>query len=296
MDKPLVTVAIPFYNNAATLCEAVQSVFAQTYTSWELLLIDDGSTDHSLSLVREIADPRVRVFHDGTNRGLIARLNQIPQWAQGQYIARMDGDDMMLPHRLEKQVAWMEAHPHYQGVDAAAYSIDQSNNPIGVRGLSPIAQDPRDILKHCRSIHGTVLAKAQWFAGHPYDPRFLRAEDYELWCRTAPDHDFGRVQEPLYLLREGKVSISNYCKSMKTLRKIFRQYGPVYMQDGAWRKEIIKTYGKEMLYRFAGILGWQDRLSARRNQSLNLPQQQDVKAAIALIQQQVVPGLKVPLP
>src|SRR5438309_10301144 len=89
-----VSIGIPFLNARRFLADAVRSVFAQTCDDWELLLVDDGSTDGSLDVVRSIDDPRVRVISDGTNRGLCARLNQIASLARGKYLARMDADDL----------------------------------------------------------------------------------------------------------------------------------------------------------------------------------------------------------
>jgi glycosyltransferase involved in cell wall biosynthesis len=271
--------------------EAVQSVFAQDYPHWELLLIDDGSNDGSLQLVERINDPRVRLIHDGVNRGLISRLNQIPTLAQGHYIARMDGDDMMLPNRISEQVDFLEQNKQWMGVDSAAYTIDQSNHAIGIRGQDPMPTDPFYILTHCRSIHGTVLARAEWFLQNPYDPRFVRAEDYELWCRTALNKDFGRIQKPLYLLREGQVSISNYKKSMHTLRKIFEQYGPLYTSSLIWKKEKAKTYLKTWMYQLFGLMGQQHQLSSRRNRPLSVEEKEEVKQIIFQIKNQPIPGI-----
>src|SRR4030066_138114 len=94
MSGPLVTVGIPFFNNQDTLPDAIRSIFAQSFQDWELLLLDDGSTDGSLQIAQSIDDPRVRVISDGCNRKLPARLNQIIDLARGQYIARMDADDL----------------------------------------------------------------------------------------------------------------------------------------------------------------------------------------------------------
>src|SRR5690349_10645893 len=108
---PLVTVGIPFFNNASSLSDALRSIFAQTFTDWELILADDGSTDESLSIARSVRDPRVMVMSDGGNRGLVFRLNQITSAARGKYIARMDADDLSHPARLQRQVSLLERDP-----------------------------------------------------------------------------------------------------------------------------------------------------------------------------------------
>src|SRR5690606_12105870 len=87
--KPVVTIGIPFFNPGPLIEDAVRSVFSQTFSDWELILLDDGSTDESLRRVQQIRDPRVKVYSDGRNKGLVTRLNEITQLASGKYLARM---------------------------------------------------------------------------------------------------------------------------------------------------------------------------------------------------------------
>src|SRR5690554_4188978 len=94
-DLPSVSIGIPFFNAEAYLLDAIKSVFAQTHQNWELILLDDGSTDRSLEIARSIDDPRVRVYSDGQNKHLAARLNEIARLARYEYLARMDADDLM---------------------------------------------------------------------------------------------------------------------------------------------------------------------------------------------------------
>lgn len=265
MNTPLVTIAIPFYNNENTLEDAVKSVFAQTFHDWELLLLNDGSTDGSMQRVNKVRDSRIRVIDDSQNRGLIYRLNQVSALARGKYIARMDADDLMMPERIAKQVAFMVMHPEMDLVDTAAYTIDELNNPVGKRGAEPIQVDAKHVLKHALLLHASILGKKEWFQNNPYDPAYERAEDYELWCRTYKYANFGRIHEYLYIIREGKVNVKNYLASMRTLRKIFSVYGRNELSYYSRYLEILKTYLKSFLYLFMGGLNKQDMLSARRN-------------------------------
>src|SRR5512138_427624 len=105
-----VSIGIPFYNPGRAFEKAVRSVFSQTHADWELILMDDGSSDGSLELARSITDPRVRVLSDGANRGLCARLNQIAREARHGLLCRMDADDVMHPDRLHRQVEELTAH------------------------------------------------------------------------------------------------------------------------------------------------------------------------------------------
>ena len=99
-----ITIGIPFYNAEVYLADAIRSIFAQTYQEWELILVDDGSTDSSLEIARSVKDSRVRVIADGVNRRLPYRLNQITAEAKYDLIGRMDADDIISPVRFEKQL------------------------------------------------------------------------------------------------------------------------------------------------------------------------------------------------
>src|SRR5215207_5701854 len=121
---PRVTIGLPFYNAANTLASAVRSVFAQTYHDWELILVNDGSSDRSLEIADAVKDPRIRVMSDGRNKGLAARLNEITSSACGRYIARMDADDLMHPDRLARQVALLQTRPRVDVVGTATYATD----------------------------------------------------------------------------------------------------------------------------------------------------------------------------
>ncbi len=284
MKTPLVTIAIPFYNNENTLNDAVKSVFAQTFGDWELLLLNDGSTDQSVQLVREVHDSRVRIIDDHQNRGLIYRLNQVSTLARGKYIARMDADDLMMPDRIAKQVDFMIRYPEMDLVDTAAYTIDELNNPVGKRGAEPIRVDKNNVLKQALLLHASILGKREWFVNNLYDPGYKRAEDYELWCRTYKYATFGRIPEHLYIIREGKVNVKNYLASMNTLRKIFFVYGKRELSYYSLYWEVLKTYLKSFAYLFMGMFNKQDVLSARRNIPLSVEEKQLLREKIQEIQ------------
>ena len=122
----MVTIGLPFYNAEKYLALAIESVLQQTYTNWELLLLDDGSTDNSLSIAQSYAqkDSRIKVISDGKNKNLATRLNELPSLAQGLYLARMDADDIMLPARIERQLAVLKAHPEIDVLGTNAYIIN----------------------------------------------------------------------------------------------------------------------------------------------------------------------------
>lgn len=269
----IVTIGIPFVNNVDTLPLAIRSVFAQTFSDWELILVDDGSCDGSLETARTVDDPRVKVVSDGLNRGLPHRLNQIATLASGKYIARMDSDDMMHPDRIARQVEYMEANPHFDVVGTTTYTIDGESKPIGIRSTAPAASDAASVLRGAIFIHPSITGHKDWFLSNPYDEAFMGSEDYELWCRTCRISSFGKLQMPLLYYRENvrsaKSYLKHYLKALQYQRAILRNYGPDFV---GWRRCVVMfalSYLKGGLYSAATTLGTQSALVNRRSKPLN---------------------------
>ncbi|TDQ09944.1 glycosyltransferase family 2 protein [Pedobacter metabolipauper] len=277
------TIGLPFYNNEKTLKKAIHSILLQTYDLWELILIDDGSTDHSLSIAKSIAehDSRITLISDGKNRGLVNRLNQIIDLARGEYIARMDSDDIMMPDRLEKQMLLLTSDPEIDVTDSCIYIIDDEDNPYGKRCKKLNgSSSKKTALKGSILYHPTVIAKASWYKNNKYAEGFLRSEDYELWCRAFQHTKFIRIDEPLLLYREGMIDIGNYNQSMRSARKILKAYGPGTISTFEMAVEISKTYFKYAAYNFMGMFGKQNLLSATRNSSITEDQKRMIRAVI----------------
>lgn len=244
----LVTVAIPIYNAGSYLRDAIQSVVNQTFRDWELYLINDGSTDGSLAIMREFAlrDTRIKMVDDGQNKGLVARLNQSTAMAAGKYYARMDADDIMYVTRLEEQVTFLEAHPEVDVLGTSIMTIDNHNNIVG-SGMSHG--------KVSGFIHPTVMGKSEWFKANAYCDWALRAEDMELWCRTSSKSNFWALGKPLLFYREfGVPTVKKYVQTQKTLLRIFSRYKE-YGKSSSW-------FVKNSLYTVAKIVAYMifDRL------------------------------------
>jgi glycosyltransferase involved in cell wall biosynthesis len=287
-----VTIAIPFLNAQRTLADAVRSVFAQTCADWELILMDDGSSDNSLKWVRDVDDRRVRVVSDGVNRGLCARLNQIASLAQGKYLARMDADDLMHPERLERQLAFLEANPGVDLVDTATYTVDDDLTPLGIRGDHPLQCAPEQVLRRGLLIHPTVMGRTEWFTSNPYDPAFVRAEDRELWIRTCATTKFARLSEPLFFYREGLGgNLRNYLRTEATVREILRTYGPSIV--GAWQTSLLVAQSrlKSGSYFLTTKLGLQEKLIRKRNRPLTAGELNVARTTLTAIRQVPVSGL-----
>lgn len=282
----MLTIGLPFYNNEKTLANAIKSVLAQTYQYWELILVNDGSTDNSYKIAKDFSksDNRIKLLSDGVNKGLIYRLNQIIDVADGKYIARMDSDDMMMPTKLESQMEVLLKNKLIDVIDTAAYTIDDNDNPTGMRGMTDLSTwNRKKTFKNVLLFHPTVIAKTSWYRQNKYNQQFVRSEDFELWCRTFEYTVFERIYQPLFLYREGKVNIRNYTASNRTHRKMLRMYYKGVLSKKEVWYEIVKSHLKSNLYRIFAILNLQDRLTANRNNKLTAAQIEEVKTVLKKI-------------
>jgi glycosyltransferase involved in cell wall biosynthesis len=225
--NPKVTVGISFKNPGRYFELAIASVFAQTFTDWELILIDDGSDDNSLEFAKNISDNRVRVYSDGYSKGLNIRLNEMVQLAIAPYFFRMDADDIMHFQRIEKQYQVLQEYDDslWVVIGSAAYSIDHTSSVVGLRQGAPVQH--QDFKARHSFIHPTVAAKTAWFRANPYseDRKFNRCEDAELWCRTTATTKFINLREPLLFYREANAfSLDKYSATSQGLMHTLDRY------------------------------------------------------------------------
>ena len=287
-----VSIGIPFLNARRYLADAVRSVFAQTHDDWELLLVDDGSSDGSVDVVRHLDDPRVRVLSDGSHRGLCVRLNQIASLAQATYLARMDADDLMHPERVGRQIAFLRANPSVDVIDTATFTVDDDLTPLGIRGDHPLDPRAEVVLQNGLLVHPTVMGRVEWFRSNPYDPVYVRAEDRELWSRTCATTTFARLCEPLFFYREGPAgNLQNYLRTEKSVRTVLHRYGPPLVGARRTRLLVMRSRLKSMAYRLATALGRQDRLIRRRNRPLTAAEVQEGRRILSAIRNTPVSGL-----
>lgn len=200
-SAPLITVAMPVYNAGPNLVPALLSVLIQTYSNWELLLIDDGSTDGALEKARAIlADPRIKVMMDGENHGLTARLNQAIDLATGQFLARMDQDDVCYPERFARQIEWLLGDPTLDLVAVRALAISPDGRAVG---YFPFSLNHEEITaKPWNGFyfpHPTWMGRIEWFQRHKYTTRLC--EDQGLLLRSYTSSRFATVPEILFAYR-----------------------------------------------------------------------------------------------
>ncbi|HEY9783691.1 MAG TPA: glycosyltransferase family 2 protein, partial [Leptolyngbyaceae cyanobacterium] len=206
----LVSIGMPIFNCEKTLNSAINSVLNQTYSNWELILIDDGSKDRTLSVAKSFNDSRIKVISDGLNLKLPHRLNQIIAISKGKYFARMDGDDVSYPDRLQTQVEYLENYPNVDILGTQILIFDDDGNP---RGKSALTQSHQEIC--CRPwagfslAHPTWMGKLEWFSAHKYREEAIRMEDYELLLRTYKTSRFACLPQILLGYRVASLSLKN---------------------------------------------------------------------------------------
>jgi glycosyltransferase involved in cell wall biosynthesis len=292
-DHVSVTIGIPFLDARPYLADAVRSVFAQTHQDWELILIDDGSRDGSLDVVRHLDDPRVRVISDRTHRGLSARLNQVASLAEGAYLARMDADDLMHPERIGRQIAFLTANPNVDVVDTATFTVDSDLSPRGIRGDRPLDCRAEVVLRNGLLIHPTITGRTGWFRSNPYDTAYSRAEDLELWSRTCATATFARLCEPLFFYREGAAgNLQNYLRAQRIVRSLLHRYGPPLLGMRRTRLLVLRSGLKSVAYRLGTRLGLQGRLIAKRNRPLSATEMREARRILSLVRATRVSGLE----
>lgn len=182
----LVSVVMPVYNAERWVAGAVESILAQTLPDLELVIVDDGSTDRSVDVVRSFGDARVRLLQNPGNQGVTASLNRGLDAATGVYVARMDADDVSLPDRLERQIAFLAEHPDVGVASAGVRTIEASPRTVVNIAADPDA-DACVLLFNSPLAHPTVVMRADVLrrSGLRYDEGYPHAEDYELWTRCA---------------------------------------------------------------------------------------------------------------
>ena len=281
--SPVVTVGLPFHNEARFLATAVRSILAQTFADFRLVLLDDGSTDDSLAIARGFRDPRLEVISDGRRRHLPARLNEILRAATTPLVARMDGDDIAHPERLRRQLAVMEAQPRCDAVGTLAVMIEPDGTPLGVVGELERPLTRRRALGEGLLVHPTMVARREFLLANPYDETITRAEDRDLWCRTAESAHFEVVPQPLLLKRvdpTGMKFLPGYLESHRQNRILFLRHGPAVAGPIGTARLWLASMAKSIVMRVATRARLDRMLVRRRGRPLRQEERVMVREAL----------------
>lgn len=208
---PLVSVFMPVYNAGIYLAEAIDSILNQTYTNFEFVILNDGSTDKSEEIIKSFNDPRIRLENNERNIGLIASLNRGLTLCKGKYIARMDQDDISLPTRLEKQISWLEGHPEYGLIGCWFEDFGDQIEPKIVRYSSDDTHIRIRHLYQTHISHPTAVLRTEIIRKHQltFDPDFVHGEDYNFWVTLSSYALLSNYEEVLVRKRDHPRSITN---------------------------------------------------------------------------------------
>ena len=208
----MVSIIMGVFNCEQTLGEAVESIRAQSYTNWELIMCDDGSTDQTYNLAKRLAeqDMRIILLRNKKNYGLNITLNRCLKHSRGEYIARMDGDDICGTDRFIKQVQYMDSHPEIAIVSSWMTLFDE-NGKWGV-SRNPKYPTPEAVVSGNPIFHAPSMIRRAALLnvqGYSVDRRMLRVEDVDLWIKLyAKGYRAYNIQEPLYSMRNDKNALS----------------------------------------------------------------------------------------
>ena len=239
MDRPLVSVIMGIYNCERTLKEAILSIQEQTYQNWEMIMCDDGSSDHTSDIAEEYqrTDPdKYILIRNERNMGLNYTLNRCLELAKGKYIARMDGDDISTKDRFTKEVEFLETHPELAIVSSKMQMFDEN----GVWGESKIFERPQ-IKDFCKKssifCHAASMIRADAFrevGGYTIDPRLLRVEDCHLWYKMyAKGYRGANLPEVLYRMRNDRLAASRRT-AQNRLNMIYVTWAGFHMVKMPW--------------------------------------------------------------
>ncbi len=267
---PLVSIMLPCYNSAKTLPWAIASIMAQTYTEWECIVVDDGSTDNPEAIVRLIDDPRIRFHRFAENRGRAAARQHALDLSRGKYVAMVDADDWIYPDKLAIQTRVMEDHPTLAVLSGGMAIVDSANNIDAVR----LAENQLDelIVRHHQLKHPRLpplafapsIIRASVAKSVGFDQRFVTVEDVDLLLNITLRHEWAVQREITYSYSElQSVSLSKILQANKYCRIMFTKYLDVFPQDVL--RNLLLSHVKDLIYSVGFTAGLGTYMISRRS-------------------------------
>jgi len=217
---------MPVYNAEKYLRESIDSIVDQTYTDWELVIINDGSTDSTQNIILSYNDDRIKYFENEKNMGVTKTLNKGIGLCKGNYIARFDADDVVHPNRLEAQVKFLDTHPNHIICGTAGVVVNEQDEVL--RKLRTISFDEGIKIKLLFSSplsHPSVMIRKKILEQNPYSEDWKYIEDFELWQRIAPLGKFANINKPYlrYRWHQENISVLRESQQVKSRDKIITE-------------------------------------------------------------------------
>lgn len=286
-SSPLVSVMLPCYNTERTLPMALASLQAQTYENWEALVVDDGSTDRTWSILEACSDSRVRRERFPENRGRGAARQRCLEMARGEYLTFLDSDDWLFPGKLERQVALMAEHPQFVVVSGACVITDSDGSAVGLSRVGAQADDSFTRVRFDRPAPppldftaSMVRMTAAREAG--FNQAFRRSQDKDFLIRVLLGREYGVCGAPVYAYSQAEsASLEKTLQGYRYRILVYSRHLKSYPFSSLW--EIGLTAARMAVYRLAHALNSADRLIERRWLPLSpqaLRAYEDAKAAV----------------
>lgn len=241
---PRISVLMPVFNGEKYLTQAIESILTQSFVDFEFIIIDDGSNDSSLEIVQKYSaeDDRIRVVVNEKNLGLANTLNKGIGLAKGEYIARMDADDISFPERFEHQVAFLDENNYIDVLGAQVIAIDTENREKWTSSYPLTPGMVRwGLIFGCQLIHPVVMMRSRLFAKGDvkYGPE-IASEDFSLWARLSDTKKFANLSQTLLFYRIHAGSISKQRKQTQQQETI-----------SIIKKQLQKYLGQEISFNLA---------------------------------------------
>ena len=273
--QPAVSVGMPVFNCAGTIAQAISSILNQTFDDWELLIIDDGSTDNTVEIAKSFDDPRIIVTRGGANKRLPARLNECISSAKGRFFARMDGDDIAYPGRLQCQLEYLQSHQAVDLVGGWVVVFRDDGTAFGaVRGPLSHEHICAHPWKGMTVAHSTWMGKIEWFRRNRY-PTVAASEDQELLFRTYQKSRFANVPTIVLGYREDTLPLRYHLIQQwyvsKSIIRNASQQGRL-MSAGVG---IVRQVAKGVIYTFAICTGLKYHVLRHRARALRNDEDRD---------------------
>lgn len=220
MDTPKVSVLLPVYNTQEKhLKEAIDSILSQTYYDFEVIVVNDCSSDQRVEeIALSYSDPRIRYYKNEKNEGISLTRNKLIGLAKGDYLAVMDHDDIAMPSRLKEQAEYLDSHPDV-GVVGSWYERFSKDKSEVQKGEAGDLEIKLSLMYDCTLLHPSSMIRKELFESVKYESEFSPAEDYALWCRLIPKTKFHIIPKVLVKYRDHDTNTSKVRKGeMKQAR------------------------------------------------------------------------------
>lgn len=247
--QAVVSVLMSVYNGEDWLKLAIDSVIAQTYPHWQFVIIDDNSNDATRQVLKAYEnDKRFRIIYRDTQQGLTKNLNDGLRFTEGEYIARLDADDICMPERFSKQVAYLQSHPQTAVIGSFVDFIDEAGNPKGVwaddRNTRTYQEIKAVLPSRCCIAHPSVMMRKNIMLQYPYNEKQVHSQDWDLWLRMAGDGVIiEKINEALlkYRVHQRSVTVvSNKKSAFRKIDEVYRAYFD-YVSKNKWNSFILKV-------------------------------------------------------